>query len=47
VNDIQNLVKRARMLDENGDHKQADLIYDKLVSMQQNLEQLTAMLTTE
>ena len=47
VNDIQNLVKRARTLDENGDHKQADLIYEKLVSMQQNLEQLTAMLTTE
>ena len=45
VDDIQNLVKRARILDENGDHMQADLIYEKLVSMQKSLEQITTMFT--
>lgn len=45
VDDIQKLVKKARFLDENGDHVQADLIYDKLVSMQKSLEQITTMFT--
>lgn len=45
IDDIQILVKKARTLDENGDHVQADLIYEKLVTMQKNLEQITAMFT--
>jgi hypothetical protein len=44
VKDIQELVIKARTFDESGDHKQADLIYEKLVNMQQNLEQLHLML---
>jgi hypothetical protein len=44
MKDIHNLVKRARTLDESGEHKQADMIYDKLVSMQKSLEQINIII---
>lgn len=44
MKDIQDLVVKARNLDEDGDHQQADMIYERLVSMQKNLEQLNMML---
>jgi hypothetical protein len=44
MKDIQDLVIKARNLDEDGDHQQADMIYERLVSMQKNLEQLNMML---
>jgi hypothetical protein len=44
VKDIQELVIKARSFDESGDHKQADMIYEKLVNMQKSLEQIHLML---
>jgi hypothetical protein len=44
MKDIHNLVKRARTFDESGEHKQADMIYDKLVSMQKSLEQINIII---
>lgn len=44
MKDIHNLVKKARVFDEGGQHLQADMIYDKLVSMQKTLEQLNTIL---
>jgi hypothetical protein len=44
MKDIHNLVKKARTLDESGEHKQADLIYDKLVTMQKSLEQINIII---
>jgi len=43
LRDIHNLVKKARDLDENGQHQQADLIYGKLANIQQNLEHLNSI----
>jgi len=45
MKDIHNLVKRARVFDESGEHKQADMIYDKLVSMQKSLEQINLIIS--
>jgi hypothetical protein len=44
MQDIHNLVKKARSFDESGHHMQADMIYEKLVSMQKTLEQLNTVL---
>jgi len=44
MKDIHNLVKKARTFDESGEHKQADIIYDKLVSMQKSLEQINIII---
>jgi hypothetical protein len=45
MKDIHNLVKKARTFDESGEHNQADVIYDKLVSMQKSLEQITNIIS--
>ena len=44
MKDIHNLVKKARTFDESGEHNQADIIYDKLLTMQKSLEQINTIL---
>jgi hypothetical protein len=44
MKDIHNLVKKARTFDESGEHNQADMIYDKLLTMQKSLEQINTIL---
>lgn len=41
MNDIHNMVHTAKALDQNGNHREADKIHEKLMTMKHNLEQLT------